>query len=193
MSKEEKTRLIFANKPGLVDKLTAWIGDRLSGRPYCVVCISGNKLPNDMGFKFTSELKFSRALIVFEGLPIKLDAVGPWREWAVDRGALEFPVTFIVDPFEERAWKTEMEKHCPHWNSPSPEREAPVVTRGQFVEMPARATEKDDPSLLTMMFGSMGELLTAVDVVGRRFRDACFLDLIKRERYLEKIDGLLAG
>jgi len=193
MSKEESRRLIFANRPGLAEKLTAWIGDRLAGHPYCVVCVSGNKLPNDMGFKFDSQLNFSRALIVFEGLPIKLDVVAPWREWAIGRGALEFPITFLENPLEDQAWKTVMEKKCRHWGKSPPDREKPAITRGQFVEMPAGTTEKDDPSLLTMMFGSMGELLTAVDVVGRRFREACVLDTAKRGKYLEKIDGLLDG
>jgi transcriptional regulator of acetoin/glycerol metabolism len=86
-----------------------------------------------------------------------------------------------------------MEKYCQHWNKASLVREKAAITQGQFVEMPAGTTEKDDPSLLTMMLGSMGELLTAVDIVGRRFRDACVLDAAKREKYLEKVDGLLDG
>ncbi len=193
MSKAETTCLIFANRPGLAEKLTAWIGDRLAGRQYCVVCVSGNKLPNEMGFKFNSHLEFSRALIVFEGLPIKLEAVAPWREWAIGKGALEFPVTFLDNPLEENAWIRAMEKHCAHWATSPPEREPSAIKFGQFVEMPPGATDKDDPSLLTMMFGSMGELLTAVDIVGRRFHKACSVNTVSRAKYLEKIDGLLDG
>jgi hypothetical protein len=90
--------------------------------------------------------------------------------------ALEFPVTFLENHVEEQTLKALMEKYCQHWNKASPVREKAAITQGQFVEMPAGTTEKDDPSLLTMMLGSMGELLTAVDIVGRRFRDACVLD-----------------
>lgn len=193
MGKEKTTRLVFANKPGLAAKIAEWIGDKIAGRPYCVVCVSGNRLPSDMGFSFDSKLIFSRALIVFEGLPIKLDAVTPWREWAVGKGALELHLTFLENVLQEPALKAAMEKYCRHWSDSSAVREKPAITRGQFVEMPSGATDKDDPSLLTMMFGSMGELLTAVDVVGRRFREACVLDEIKRKKYLEKIDGLLDG
>ena len=79
-----------------------------------------------------------------------------------------------------------------------PVREKPSITLGQFIRMPLGATEKDDPSHLTMMFGSMGELLTMVDIVGRRFREACDLQSTaaergRREKYLAKIDRLLAG
>jgi hypothetical protein len=193
MGKEKTTRLIFANKPGLAEKLTAWTGARLAGRDYCVVCVSGNKLPNDMGFNFSPQLQFSRALIVFEGLPIKLEIVAPWREWAIGMGALEFPVTFIEDPLEASLWQQVMEKHCAQWIKPLPERELPAIEFGHFVQMPAGSTDKDDPSLLTMMFGSMGELLTAVDIVGRRFQKACSVNSVKRAKYLEKIDGLLGG
>lgn len=193
MGKEKTTRLIFANKPGLAAKIAEWIGDKFAGRPYCVVCVSGNKLPRDMEIGFDSKLSFSRALIVFEGLPIKLEAVTLWREWAAGRGTLELPVTFLENPLQEHAFKALIEKYCQHWSKPSPIREKPAITRGQFVQMPAGTTEKDDPSLLTMMFGSMGELLTAVDVVARRFQDACVLDTAKRDKYLEKIIAMLDG
>lgn len=191
MSKAQTAYLIFANKPGLADRLTAWIGNRMAGKQHCVVCVSGNKLPNDVAFMFSAKLQFSRVLIVFEGLPIKLEVVAPWREWAIKKGALEFPVTFLENAMVEHAWTSVMEKHCAHWSRPLPERETPAIRSGQFVEMPPGATDKDDPSLLTMMFGSMGELLTAVDIVGRRFQKACNVNSTTRARYLEKIDRLL--
>jgi transcriptional regulator of acetoin/glycerol metabolism len=146
-----------------------------------------------MGFNFSPQLQFPRALIVFEGLPIKLEVVAPWREWAIGKGALEFPVTFLDNPLDETAWKSTLEKHCGHWSKSAPERETPAIKFGQFVEMPPGATDKDDPSLLTMMFGSMGELLTSVDIVGRRFQKACSVNAARRTKYLEKIDGLLDG
>ena len=191
MAKETTTRLVFASNPELVAKITAWLGDRFAGQPYCVVCISGKKKPNN--FAFDRQLKFSRALIIFEGLPINLGVVTPWREWAIEKGALELHIAILEHQLEERAFKEVIEKRCKHWSDAPPSREMSDVARGQFVEMSDGAAEKDDPSLLTMMFGSMGELLTAVDVAGRRFREACVLDLVKRKNYLEKIDVLLDG
>jgi hypothetical protein len=86
-----------------------------------------------------------------------------------------------------------MVKHCVHWNRPLPERETPAIKAGQFVTMPLGVTDKDAPSLLTMMFGSMGELLTAVDLVGRRFQKAGTVNAVSRAKYLERINSLLDG
>lgn len=196
MAKQKATSLIFANKPGLAASIQTWIGGSFIGRPYCIVCVSGNKKPNDLSFAFESvseRLAFTRALIVLEGLPIEPDAVESWREWAVDNGALELHLTFLSGRAEEAALKAVFEKRCRHWTEAAPAREDAAITRGQFIRMSRSNTEKDDPSLLTMMFGSMGELLTAVDVVGRRFREACVLRKEGRRKYLEKIAKCLDG
>jgi hypothetical protein len=196
MAKKQTGSLIFANKPGVAARILEWIGDGFAGRPNCIVCVSGNKTPTDMDFCFDAaaeRLAFSRALIIFEGLPIALDAVGPWREWAVGKGALELHVTFLRESIQESTFRTVVDRYCQHWTDKPLVPEAPALTRGQFIRMPHAATDKDDPSLLTMMFGSMGELLTAVDVVGRQFREAHDIKKEGRQKYLEKIAGCLDG
>ena len=130
-------------------------------------------------------------------MPINLGVVTLWREWAIAKGALELFTVILEHQIDEQSFKDVMEKHCSQWSDSPPNREQPVITRGQFVEIPGDEKKKDDPALLTMMFGSMGELLTAVDVVGRRFSEACNLNSATRDivirNYLEKIDSLLEG
>jgi hypothetical protein len=132
------------------------------------------------------------------GLPQGFYVSGPLRELTGGEkeklnGALELHVTFLRESIQESAFRTVVDRYCRNWTDEPAVPEAPALTQGQFIQMPRSSTEKDDPSLLTMMFGSMGELLTAVDIVGRQFREAHDIKKEGRRKYLEKIAACLDG
>ena len=200
MSKNTKSRnpMIFANREGLAQQIGEWVGAQFAGKPYCVICVSENAEPGNFGFGFPPErgkLSFTRALVVFEGLPINLENVGRWRGWAMEKGAWDLQMNFLQIEATKESFCELVRKSCHAWAATFPDRETVSISKGQFVRMPSEPTAKDDPSLLTMMFGSMGNLMTQVDLVARRFRQACPLDRQKKEvsAYLDKIDKSLAS
>lgn len=185
---------VFANREGLAAQLLDWMGDAVRGRPHCVVCVSNNAKPADAGFRFPARgLEFSRALILLDSLPVDVEIVGAWRDWAVEKGTMELHVVPLDGSVDEPTIKAVRGKFCKGWISDPPPPERPAITAKQFVRLAPGVTRKDDPSHLTMMFGSMGELLTAIDIVGRSFRGGCRVTGRERREYLKKIDALLAG
>lgn len=203
MSKKLKLRdpMIFANRKGLADQIQQWIGDKLKGKPYCLVCVSDNAPPGNLAFGFEDmgrDARVTRALVVFEGLPIDLEVVGKWRGWAMEHGAWDLQMAFLQDVATAKSFEEVMNRSCASWFQPLPARESPGISKGRFVRMPTGTTAKDDSSLLTMMFGSMGELLAHVEVVARRFRAAVEPTAGKFSqdeisKYLSTIDNLLAS
>ena len=70
MAKKKPIALIFANRDGLASQLATCLGDRFGERPFCLVCISDNAKPGNPAFYFPGkDFAFSRAIIMFEGLP----------------------------------------------------------------------------------------------------------------------------
>lgn len=198
MSKKTATLnpALFANAEGLVEKLIGWVGDQFKGNSIILVCVSGNARPVVFPFaEMGQDWRFTRALVLFERLPIDLEVVGLWREWVMQRGAWDLRMAFLHDGVNEASIKNVIETNCDGWFEAPPSRENLGIKRGACVRMPAKTTVKDDPSLLTMMFGSMGEFLTQVEVVACRFREAVNKGLRKDKavKYLKEIDELLAG
>ena len=144
---------------------------RFPGRPVGLVCVKdwvGTELD-----AFDYNGSFSRLLVVFEGHPIKPTVVQRWREWAMKRKTRDLRIAIIQDEINEHNLLQAIEKNCTHWNAPIPAREVPAIVKGSFVDMSNGSTAKDDHSLLTMMFGSMGEILTQLEIAAGRFKEAC--------------------
>jgi hypothetical protein len=125
--------------------------------------------------------------------------VDAWRDWASDRGAWEVQVAFLQffsGPDEERYKR--IFRLCKSWSGPIPEKETPAVRKEQFVRMTAERKDRNLATLLTMTLGSMGELLTRVEVLARRFKGSLPTDKGKPDTkeiktYLAQIEGLLKG
>jgi hypothetical protein len=113
----------------------------------------------------------------------------------MDKGAWDLQMTLLKDKAGEANFRDAIQKSCASWTDSLPERETPEIRQGTLVRLPTGTTAKDDPSLLTMMFGSMGSLMTEVDIAARSFRQACPLDRSRKPAsdYLVRIDRLLAS
>jgi hypothetical protein len=119
-----------------------------------------------------------------------LDALKRWREWAQGAGALELKVDFVDGEVTNDSIRKILNGHCAVWLRAEPQRENPCVFCGEWVEMPKERKHKDDSALLTMMFGSMGDLLTRMELIRGRFQQACKID--GRAKYLKSITDLLS-
>lgn len=168
------------------------LGSRLDDRSCCVVWITNNAVQGSSQFHFAKGLSTARILLVFEGLPVVLDRLSEWRRWAVDAGAVDVQIEIVRSGISEAEAKELIEKRCREWLQPSPDREDVAIRRGEWINQ-GRAREKDDPDLLTMMFGRMGQLLTRLDLVRARFQEAAGLAAGKKADYLRAIDKLIGS
>jgi transcriptional regulator with GAF, ATPase, and Fis domain len=81
-------------------------------------------------------------------------------------------------------------QRCSDWLKPVLPPEQPKVKKDKWVQMP-ESPKKHDPSLLSMMFGSMGELLNRMDLISRRFHNVCRLGVEPKRRHKEDIREML--
>ena len=195
-SRERKLEpAVLANRDGLKEEMRSWIEGHFDGRPCCFVCVSEGALPGHQVFDI-GEQEFSRALIVIErnGAPVSTGLVLEWRDWAMGRNVWELRMAVVEGQLDKEAFEEILLDRCAGWNAEVSEAETPAIKAGQFVSLPDEPTPKDDPSLLTLMFGSMGELLSRLEVTARRFKKACHeggLDADVIKKYLESVDKLL--
>jgi hypothetical protein len=185
-------RRVFSNEEQRLEALKPELPANFSGRPYAVVWICKNELPRSPSFRFPPRSTFTRILLVFEGRPVSLGALNSWREWAQSKGAMELKVDFVERDVSHEAIGELLKVHCAAWMRGQPERERPHVRSGEWVEMPKEGRRKDDPALLTMMFGSMGELLTRMDLIRNRFQQSCQTADANFVKYLEAVADLLS-
>ena len=173
-AKPNKTKsgpVILANRAGVASEIAQWIGYRFAGKPFGFVCVSEWKGPLMQVFDYSGVL--ARVLVLFEGLPIDPTVVQEWRNWAMDRKARDVRLVIIQGKITEKAFQDAIFAHCKEWDQKVAMPETPAITRGAFVKMSENPTAKDDSTLLTMMFGSMGELLSRIEIAAGRFKSAC--------------------
>ena len=182
----------FSNDEHRLRALQSELSARLKGKPYAVVWICKNELPRSPSFCFPPRSSFTRLFLVFEGRPVSLSALDSWREWAQSKGAMELKVDFVDGEVSDDSMRRLLKVHCDPWMRAQPEQEPPSVRYGEWVEMPKVRGRKDDPALLTMMFGSMGELLTRMDLIRNRFQRACEIADADRIKYLAGVTDLLS-
>jgi hypothetical protein len=196
MTAETKpTTLIFAKDATLVQNLRNWFGEFFpASKKLCLVCVSDNAFdPRSPYLEGVSRPEVNRMLIVFIGRPISLKAMAEAREWAVNhKNVWDLTVDFVSNDAGESEFKAVVAKNCQKWFAEKPKAEDPAIKIGEWVTMPEGRTAKDDSSLLTMMFGSMGKLLTNIEVIARRFSAAVAgIDDKKKTDYRQQIDSLL--
>ncbi|MEI8309216.1 MAG: sigma 54-interacting transcriptional regulator [Verrucomicrobiota bacterium] len=187
--------LIYTNDQQLAGKLRDWFGTEFGAeKKCCLVCVSDNCVEvKKYGIISPQPGSINRVLVIFLGRPIDLNAMGSWREWAVSTVCgSELRMDSLSKGAGEADFRTAIDRNCAGWFAAKPGPEKQGLELGEWVTMPKEKTAKDDPSLLTMMFGSMGELLTEVEVVARRFSEAVEkLGGEANSKYLKKIDSLL--
>lgn len=183
---------VFSNDEHRLRALQSEMSAKLKGKPYAVVWICKNELPRSLSFCFPPRSSFTRLFLVFEGRPVSLGALNSWREWAQSKGAMELKVDFVDGEVSDDVLRKLLKVHCEAWMRGQPEQEPPFVRFGEWVEMPKVRGRKDDPALLTMMFGSMGELLTRMDLIRNRLQQSCQITDPDRIKYLKGVTDLLS-
>lgn len=168
----------FSNDSGRQKRLENMIAQTSSGRPFCTVWVKDNVNPASCDPRFG--IQPTRCLVIFEGLPVSTECLEAWRAWASEEGVIDLKMAFVKPDFTEGELVELVRKRCSSWLTPIPPPEHPEVCMGKWVHLP-ESPKKYDPALLTMMFGSMGELLTRMDLIARRFRSACRLQCGQEE------------
>jgi len=156
-------------------------------RQFTVVLISNNALPSDYVTGLAP--KPVRCLLVFETLPLSATCIAAWREWAdgVDLKMLQHRPGASAQDFS-----ASVRDLCAAWYAEVPQREPVAVERGKLVSFSSEPG-KHDPALLTMLFGSMGDLLRSMDGIERRFTRALGkIELKQFDEYRESIKRGLA-
>ncbi|MBI5187355.1 MAG: sigma 54-interacting transcriptional regulator [Nitrospinae bacterium] len=129
-------------------------------------------------------MNIPRILLVFEAKPLNPDILKAWREWAIGKGAMDIK----AEIFTSGDVKTFLENSLKPWLSLSQKsREEPGVKKGEWISFPGKKAQKGDPSLLSLMVGSTGELLSYLDWVRKDFSKACQFKDAGREKYLKSI------
>ena len=189
----DKQPVAFSNDPNRCLALKRYVEKQFAGRPYGIVWVKDNATGKTV-FKFPANLRLTRILIVFEGLPVALGALKTWHQWAVDDvRALDVRTEFVAAGTSESDTEKLIDQWCEKWCEPLVVHETIGLKLESHIHMGSEKKEKDDPDLLTMMFGSMGELLTRIDLLRKRFSSA--LDWKRddpKPDYLDAIDELLA-
>jgi hypothetical protein len=181
---------VFSNDERRLRTLQSELSAKLEGRPFAVVWICNNESAGSTRFGIPLDCEFTRLLLVFEGRPVSLAALDAWREWAQGKRAMELKVDFVDGEVSDESVRRILDVHCGVWLRAQPEREKAFVRCGEWVEMPKDRKQKDDPALLTMMFGSMGDLLTRMELIRNRFQQSCEID--GRVKYLKAVTDLLS-
>lgn len=184
---------VFSNDADRQQMAEKCVGNRFQGRPYGVVWVKDNALQKSQGFNWPeTKPRFKRILLVFEGLPVALESLKNWRRWATETtGAMEVLIEFVSAGIDEKGILELLGRRCGKWTEPVPSHEPPALTFGSYIAMGSKTRGKDHPDLLTMMFGSMGDLLTRVDLIRERFKKVSTAVRDGKADYLCRIDRLI--
>ncbi len=189
MAKKTKSiKNYFSNDPANLLYLETLMGTVTTGQSFFVAWITNNKTPEacDAPTGFNTP----RCLVIFQGLPIDPDCLIAWRVWAGKQKILDLKMGFLGSDTGETAVHNLILSCCSEWLRPIHPPEQCKVRRGEWVRL-KQSPKKHDPTLLSMMFGSMGELLNEMDLIARRFREVCTLDEKTKSEHREGIRKML--
>lgn len=190
--KNEINENIFCNVDDTSAALKSLLPQNKTRNDYWVVWILGsNVLPADPGFRFPQRCTAAKILLVFEGLPVIPAALMAWRTWAEGKGAFDVKVAF----YEKNTYSSmlvQFLKDCLGDRlKPQPEKEPCKIKKGQLVRLSDGKAQKGEPSLLTLMFGKTGELLSYLDWIRFRFNKANNIPKTDIGKYLASISKCL--
>ena len=171
-----------ADRESLVSEL---LRDMHKDKPFFVVWVAENAL-GDTNFTIPkNNVEMARVLMILEGRPVSTKCLEWWRKWAQNRKVKDFKMDFVESDSSEEVICKLLQKHCADWLRPPQSKEGTKICIREWVNLP-NDTRKHDPALLTMMFGSMGELLSRMDLIAKRFSGACSIAEQARNDYLEQ-------
>jgi len=159
------------------------------GLSFFAVWITNNEVPVNCD-ELPEEINTPRCLVIFQGRPVHTDCLRAWREWAGNQKVMDLKLAFLELNAKEDAVRELIMQRCSEWLKPVPPPEQLKVEKDKWVQMP-ESPKKHDPALLSMMFGSMGELLTRMDLISRRFHDVCRMDDAAKKAHKEAIRKML--
>jgi transcriptional regulator with GAF, ATPase, and Fis domain len=160
----------------------------IRGGPFSVVWITNYDVPK--ACDAPSELGTPRCLVIFEGLPVRPECLEAWRAWASNGNVADLKMAIVKAEAEESEVREIIMQRCSEWLRPIPQPEKAEVCIGKWVRL-TESPKKHDPALLSMMFGTMGELLNRMDLIARRFRNSCKLDDQLKKKHKDAIRNIL--
>lgn len=190
MSKRKKiNENIFSSNEEKKNILKTFFSKHTKRTDFWAVWISGNNImPYNAGFCFPVRCKIPRILLIFEGQPVNTEHLMTWRGWAEGMDAFDVKVVFYS---EDKDIETFLKNNLSDWFKPQPEKEPCVIKKGQLVKVSNIKAQKGEPSLLTLMFGKTGELLSYLDWIKARFRKAFSVKESDVKQYIESISKYL--
>lgn len=189
MANRNKTQThCFSNDPKSQASLERLLLQIAPGQPFFVVWVTSNALPGDCDPP--SEINLPRCLVILQGLPIHTNCLDAWRGWASNRNIADLRMAFLPSATGEAEARELIMQRCSAWLKPLPPPEKSAVHKGDWVQL-TETPKKYDPSLLTMMFGSMGELLTRMDLIARRFRECCHITDPAKKKHKDTVRSML--
>jgi len=176
---------VLSDKPEYVDVIKeSELAVSLFSMPgnLLVVCGSKDCNPDKLGCEVEINCPFSRVMILFTSLPIKLDIVSEWKKWVFDNKIPVMKIDFLrIGGFDKEYIEGRIRRHCKNWDQKVPEKEKTALKKGQLVDLSECSVSKDSPDLLTAMFGTMGEMIMRVRYIHERFKDALQTSLNKKK------------
>ena len=186
--KEEINEIIFSNDTQREETVKNILAAKdIKRNDFWIVWIKGDGLPGN--FSFPPRTKIAKVFLIFESRPINPANIMKWREWAEGKGA--FDVKVLLYGEKNGDLETFLSSCLGDVLKPQPDKEACAITRGDWVKLSDSKAQKGDPSLLTLMFGKTGELISYLDWIRVRFRKAYGIPENDAKKYLEDISKRL--
>ena len=152
-SKTKSKHTCFSNDQKHQNCLEDLLPKITRGQLFFAVWITGNETPWRLRCSFPKSIcPLSRDL---PGLPVHTHCLDAWREWASNRNVADLKMAFLQSDAGETEVRNLIMERCSEWLKPLPQPEKTKICKGDWVQL-ARLPKKHDPSLLSMMFGSMG-------------------------------------
>jgi len=148
--------------------------------------------PLATGFRFPREFSPKRVLLVLEGRPLQPKLLVEWRRTLSEKGVRELKVHHQMSAVDNPAALKMIQGLLKPMRVRAAEREETVVRAGDLVSLSEDGPSSDVESV-TLLFGSMGELLSRVDHVRWRFERACAITPERRDELKASAAALLAG
>lgn len=149
--------------------------------------------PPDTAFRFpVRDFSPKRVLLLLEGRPLQPRNLVEWRRALANKGVRELKVHHQLSAIDNHAAAELLRALLEPLRIRAAEREKPAVRAGELVALSDDGPSSDVESV-TLLFGSMGELLSRVDHVRWRFERECSIESDHRDALRASAVALLAG
>lgn len=160
--------LTYSNNNDIANSLENGLGNDLREQRVFVAWIVGSKKPDEVCNLCLDTAP--RIAIVFQGCPLDTSSLAAWRDWALEKAAVELRTEFVATVPESPA--DFVRGLIGDWLGETTLHEEVGLHRGKLVALPLETDAGAD--LLTLYFGKqMSTLLSRMDRIRRAFRDVC--------------------